>query len=259
MLYLSAFLLGSIVGSFLNVCIYRMPRNLSIISPSSRCPSCSTTIRPQDNIPIISFLILGGRCRYCKARIPARYPMVEFINGLMYALVALRFSIGWHTPALLAFCSAMLVIIFIDLDFQIIPDSVTIPGIIVGFIAGSLILPDPFERDSLLGLKGSLTGLISGGGLFYLIAILGHIAFRQEAMGGGDIKMMAMTGAFLGWKAVLLTTFSGSLLGSVAGIFLMVFRGKGRMAKIPFGPFLAAGAVLSLFYGQEMLAFYLQR
>lgn len=257
--YIIAFILGSIVGSFLNVFIYRVPRNLSIVMPPSRCTSCNTPIRPYDNIPIISFFILGGKCRYCKSSIPLRYPLVETINGLMYVLALWRFSIGWHTPALFAFCSAMIAITFIDLDFQIIPDSITLPGIVIGLIAGSVILPDPFERDSILGFKGALIGLLSGGGMFYIIAVLSHIILRQEAMGGGDIKMMAMVGAFLGWKSILFTTFSGSLLGSVIGIFLMTFKGRGRKAKIPFGPFLAAGAVLSLFYGQEILAFYLRK
>lgn len=255
-LYISAFLLGSVIGSFLNVCIYRIPRGLSIIRPSSGCPSCGAAIRPYDNIPIISFLLLLGRCRQCGTRIPLRYPLVELANALMYALVIWRFNAGWQIPALFAFCSAMLVITFIDLDFQIIPDSITLPGIAAGLVAGSLIFPDPFERDSVLGFKSSLIGLVSGGGLFYSIAVISQIIFRQEAMGGGDIKMMAMAGSFLGWKSILLTTFAGSLLGSSAGVLLMVFAGKGRKAKIPFGPFLAAGALISLFYGQEILGFY---
>ncbi len=252
--YFIVFIFGSIIGSFLNVCIYRMPRGLSIIIPASRCPSCSAVIKPYDNIPILSFIILGGKCRNCRSRIPLRYPLVEAINALMYTAVLWRFGSGWHTPVLFAFCSAMIVITFIDLDFQIIPDVITLPAIPIGLITGALLLPDPFARSSILGFREAIAGILSGGGLFYIIAVL-----SRGGMGGGDIKMMAMVGAFMGWKAVLLTTFSGSLLGSIIGVFLMVFKGRGRKTKIPFGPFLASGAILTLFYGQEILALYLNR
>ncbi len=259
LLYIITFVFGSIVGSFLNVCIYRLPRALSVILPSSRCPACNTHIRPYDNLPLISFFLLRGRCRYCKARISMRYPLVETMNALLYVLVIWRFGMGWHTPFFFAFCSAMIVITFIDLDFHLIPDAITLPGIVVGLIAGSLILPDPFDRFSVLGFRESVIGLLAGGAVFFLIAEISYRVLRQEAMGGGDIKMMALVGAFMGWKAVLLTTFSGSLLGSIVGIFLMVLKGKGRKTKIPFGPFLAAGALLSLFYGQELVSLYLKR
>lgn len=258
MYYTAAFLLGSVVGSFLNVCIYRMPRGLSIVRPSSKCPTCSNAVRFYDNIPLVSFLILGGRCRDCKARIPLRYPLVEALNALMYASVIWRFGLGWHTLFIFAFCSAMIVITFIDLDFQIIPDVITLPGIPLGLIAGSLLIPDPFARDSVLGFREGLIGLISGGGLFLMIVILSQLILKREGMGLGDVKMMAMIGAFAGWKSMLLTTFAGSLLGSAVGISLMVFKGKGRETRIPFGPFLAAGALITLFFGQEIMAFYLR-
>ena len=253
-LFFIVFLLGSLIGSFLNVCIHRLPRNLSVIFPSSRCPSCNIPIKTYDNIPLLSFLLLGGRCRYCKTRISLRYPLVEALNALMYVLVLWRFGFGWHMPVLFAFCSAMIVITFIDLDFQIIPDTITLPGIPVGLITASLVLQDPFDRSSILGLGGAIIGLFTGGVLFYVIAVL-----SKGGMGGGDIKMMAMVGSFMGWKSVLLTTFAGSLLGSCVGIFLMVVKGKGRKTKVPFGPFLAAGALISLFYGQEILSLYLRR
>ena len=258
-LYIITFVVGSIVGSFLNVCIYRLPRDLSIILPPSRCPACNAPVKPHDNIPLISFIFLRGKCRHCRAKISPRYPLVEALNALLFVLVVWRFGLGWHTPFLFAFCSAMIVITFIDLDFQIIPDAITLPGMVVGFIAGSLILPDPFDRFSSLGFRESILGLVSGGAVFFLIAEVSYRILRQEAMGGGDIKMMAMVGAFMGWKSVLLTTFSGSLMGSIAGIFFMVLKGKGRRTKIPFGPFLAAGALISLFYGQELASLYLKR
>lgn len=252
-LYLIVFIFGSIVGSFLNVCIYRIPRGKSIIMPSSYCPSCNTPIKILDNIPVLSYIVLGRRCRSCKAKISFRYPLVEAMNALFYVALLGRFGIGWHTPFYFVLTSALIVVTFIDLDFQIIPDSITLPGILIGLVTGSVILPDPFLRWSLLGYKASIFGALTGFGIFYIVAVL-----SRGGMGEGDIKLMAMVGALMGWKSVLLTTFLGSLLGSVWGISLMVFKGKGRKTKIPFGPFLAAGTIISLFWGQEILYWYLR-
>ena len=252
--FITVFVFGSVIGSFLNVCIYRLPRNQSVISPSSRCPSCNTPIRAYDNVPIISYILLGGRCRVCKAGISLRYPLVEALNGLLYVMTFWRFGPEWHTVVYFFFCSALIVITFIDLDFQIIPDRITLPGTLAGFIAGSFLMPDPFMRYSLLGFTSSLAGLLAGGGLFYAIAVL-----SKGGMGGGDIKMMAMVGSLMGWKSVLLTTFLGSFTGAAAGLFLMVFKGKGRKTKIPFGPFLTLGALITLFFGQEIFYWYFHR
>lgn len=257
--YIITFIFGSLTGSFLNVCIYRLPRGLSVVTPSSRCPSCSRPIIFYDNFPILSYLFLIGKCRYCKNKISFRYPAVEALNAVLYLLAIWRFGVGWHLPFIFLFCSAMVVITFIDVDFQIIPDTITLPGMFVGLIAGSLVLPDPFARLTMLGFRDAAIGLLAGGGMFYLIAVLSHKILKQEAMGGGDIKMMAMVGAFMGWKAILLTTFSGSLFGSIIGIFLMAAKGKGRRTMIPFGPFLAAGAIITLFLGQEIMSLYLRR
>jgi leader peptidase (prepilin peptidase)/N-methyltransferase len=255
--YLTVFMFGLVVGSFLNVCIYRIPRRLSIIMPSSRCPSCNTPIKPWDNIPIVSYLFLGGKCRFCKARISFRYPFVELLNAVLYVLILWRFDFGWHTLVYFIFSSSLIVITFIDLDFQIIPDRITLSGIPIGFLAGSFFLPDPFARSSLLGMKESLIGTITGFALFYLVSLIGSAIFKKEALGGGDVKMMAMVGALMGWKTVILTTFLGSLTGSIFGILLMVSKGKDRMAKLPFGPFLALGTIITLFYGQEILSWYI--
>lgn len=251
-LYLLVFVFGSLIGSFLNVCIYRMPRGLSIVSPPSHCPSCGAPVRPWDNIPIFSYVVLGGRCRKCGEKISARYPLVEALNGFLYAALLWRYGIGLSFPLYACFVSSLVVITFIDLDFQIIPDRITLPGIPLGIIAGSFLLPDPFMRAEQLGLVPSLIGFAAGGGFFYLVAVL-----SRGGMGGGDIKLMAMVGGLMGWKSVLLTTFAGSLTGSLLGIFLMIFRGKGRKSKIPFGPFLALGALVTLFFGQEILIWYL--
>ncbi len=253
-LYIFVFILGSIVGSFMNVCIYRIPRKLSIILPSSRCPSCNTPVKPWDNIPIVSYLFLGGRCRECKSKISLIYPLVELLNALLYVFILWRFGFAWHTALYFIFCSTLIVISFIDLEFQIIPDKITLPGIPIGIIVGSFLLPDPFMRYNILGLKASLLGFVIGGGVFYALAII-----SRGGMGGGDIKMMAMVGALMGWKAVLLISFIGSFIGGLVGIFLMIFKGKGRKTKIPFGPFLALGSLITLFYGEEILYWFLHR
>jgi len=256
--YIFIFVFGALIGSFLNVCIYRMPRNQSIIWPSSRCPSCNNPINYYDNIPIFSYyLLLRGRCRSCREKISGIYPLVEALNAFFYLLVFWRFGLSWSSAVYCILCSALIVITFIDLDFQIIPDRITLPGIPLGLIAGSFLLPDPFLRATALGYKASLIGAVSGFSLFYLVAFLSIKILKKEGMGGGDIKLMAMLGAFLGWKAVILTTFLGSLSGSIIGIGLMAFRGRERGSLIPFGPFLALGALLSLFFGQEILIWYL--
>ncbi len=259
MSYLFVFILGLIIGSFLNVCIYRIPREESIITPSSHCPSCNKAIRFYDNIPIISYVMLGGKCRNCGERISLRYPFVEFINGILYLIIYSRFLM--HKPWVLliyfAFTSALIVIFFIDLDHQIIPDGITLPGMVIGLIAGLFFLPDPFSRKDSLGFTSSIIGLLSGGLSFYLIAILGRIILRKEAMGGGDIKMMAMVGAFLGWKGVILTTFVGSLIGSISGITMILLRGHEWGTRIPFGPYLATGAIITLLFGEEIMRYWM--
>jgi len=258
-LYGIVFIFGALIGSFLNVCIYRMPRDRSIVWPSSRCTSCSNPIKPWDNIPLLSFLLLGGKCRICKAPISLRYPLVEALNAFFYVFLLWRFGPDWPFLIYALFSSALIVITFIDLDFQIIPDRISLPGIPLGLLAGSLILPDPFMRADALGWKASLIGAASGFLFYYFIAFAGEKIFKKEAMGGGDIKMMAMVGGFLGWKGVILTTFLGSLFGSIIGIFMMLFRGREKGSQIPFGPFLALGAVVSLFLGQEIIIWYLYR
>jgi leader peptidase (prepilin peptidase)/N-methyltransferase len=253
---------GLVVGSFLNVCIHRLPREQSIVSPPSACPACGTKIKPWDNIPLISyFILLRGKCRSCGAPISLRYPLVEAANAVLYYLTLVQFGFGWHLPLLMLFTSAMLVIIFIDIDFQIIPDVITLPGMPVGVLAAAFLLPDPFLTFrtpagtavfEIVGIVNSLIGLVTGFGLFYLIAVL-----SKGGMGGGDVKMMGMVGAFIGWKGVLLTTLLGSLAGALVGVTLMVLNKAGRKTKIPFGPYLAFGALVSLYFGTPILRWYL--
>ncbi len=259
MLYSAIFIFGAVIGSFLNVCIFRVPAGESIVRPGSRCMSCGNPVRPWDNIPVLSYLLLRGKCRHCSASLSIRYPLVETLNALLYMYVFYRFlpvSV-WTAAAYCAFVSALIVVFFIDLDHQIIPDGITLPGIPVAIVLGSLLLPDPFARQDLLGFYASLTGFLAGGGFFYAVAVLGRIVFKKDAMGGGDIKMMAMVGGLLGWKAVILTTFLGSLIGSVAGVTLMILKGREAGSRIPFGPYLALGALASLLWGQEILEWYL--
>ncbi len=245
-------LVGLAIGSFLNVCIHRMPRGESIVHPPSKCPGCGASIRAWDNVPVLSYLILGGKCRSCKSPISMRYPLVEALNAVLWVLVYLRFGTGWHLPVLLAFVSSLVVITFVDLDFQIIPDRIVLPWIVIGLVAGATVLPDPFLRAEPLGWANSLIGAGAGFVLFLVIVIA-----SRGGMGMGDVKMMGMVGAVLGWKGVLLTTFAGSVTGALAGGLLILFRGGGRKTKVPFGPFLALASLISLLLGQELLRWYM--
>lgn len=245
----SAFVLGAVIGSFLNVCIHRIPAGTSIVFPGSRCPACETPIRWYQNIPVLSYLVLGGKCAQCKTSISRRYPLVEALTGLVFALVLYRF--GFH-PATLVYWllgATLIVITFIDLDHQIIPDAISLPGIPVGF-ACSFLIPWISWTDSLLGI------LIGGGSLF-LVAAAYELLTKKEGMGGGDIKLLAMLGAFLGWQAVLPIIFFSSFAGSLVGVPLMLIKRSDGKLAIPFGPFLAAGALFHLLWGMQLLRWYL--
>lgn len=243
------FFFGAVVGSFLNVCIYRLPRRESVVFPSSRCTGCGSRIRWYDNIPVISYLVLRGRCRSCAASISLQYPVVELINGLLTFFLFLKFGLSPTFGILFLFCSASVVITFIDLEHQIIPDVISLPGIIVGF-AASFFLP-------WLGWQASLIGIVAGGGSLLLVAYGYELIAKKEGMGGGDIKLLAMMGAFLGWRAVLFILFASSLIGSIVGITLMLAQKKDSKLAIPFGPFLASGAILYIFFGRQIITWYL--
>jgi leader peptidase (prepilin peptidase) / N-methyltransferase len=243
------FILAAIIGSFLNVCIHRIPAGQSIAFPPSNCPHCSAAIRPWDNIPIVSYVLLRGRCRQCKEPISIRYPLVEALTGA--AGVATYLFFGPTPQALLffAFLCALIVITFIDLDHQIIPDVISLPGILIGLTAAFLPgAPDWLE---------SLLGIVIGGGVLWAIAEGYFRLTGREGMGGGDVKLLAMIGAFLGWQAIPVTLMVASLSGTLLGLALMLRRGEGRQMAIPFGPFLAAGAVVALFAGEPLMHWYL--
>ena len=243
MIYLTVFLTGVVIGSFLNVAIYRLPREESIVLPASHCPSCQRPIPWHDNIPLMGFILLKGRCRSCREAISFRYPMVELLNGLGYLFLFYQFGPRWECLSYSILYSSLLVITFIDLSHQIVPDVITLPGMVIGVLVSSTLLPT--------GFVNSVAGLFLGGLLFYLVAVL-----SRGGMGGGDIKLIAMIGAFTGWKAVLLTIFVSALTGSILGICLMIFMGKNRKYPVPFGPFLALGAMVSVVRGSEIIFWY---
>jgi leader peptidase (prepilin peptidase) / N-methyltransferase len=249
MVTIFAFLFGSVVGSFLNVCIYRLPKEESIVAPRSRCPACQSPIHALDNIPLLSFVLLRGRCRACGASIPWRYPLVEALTGILFALTVVRFGVTLQAAFLLTFLAGLIVISFIDLDHQIIPNVITLPGIPLGLLAG-LLLRDPPLLDRVIGA-------LAGAGFLYLVLFYGGVLYGQEAMGEGDLNLIAMVGAFLGWKAVIVTILVGCLAGSVLGLGLIALRRLGRRQHIPFGPFLSLGAIVALFWGDQLIAWYL--
>ncbi len=244
-LVLAAF--GAVVGSFLNVVIYRLPRGESIVFPGSHCPHCGVPILARDNLPVLGYLLLRGRCRACGAGISARYPCVEALTALLAAGVWWRFGLSVQLPVLFVFLAGLVAVTFIDLDHRIIPDSLSLGGVVVGF-ACSFLTP--------LGWLGSLAGAALGGGVLLAVA-LGYLALtRREGMGFGDVKLLAAIGAFLGWQAVLFTVFVSSVVGSVVGLSLVALRGSGMRLEVPFGPFLALGAALYVFVGPELVAWY---
>ncbi|MBW1742842.1 MAG: prepilin peptidase [Deltaproteobacteria bacterium] len=241
-------LVGLAIGSFLNVCIYRLPRSLSLISPSSMCPSCQTPIPFYDNVPVLSYLWLRGRCRFCGAGFSLRYPVVELISGLFAVAVFDRYGFSWESLFLYGLIGALLVITFIDIDYQIIPDVISLPGIVIGFLASFLL--------DYITYKESLIGIILGGGLLLSVAWGYYLLTKKEGMGGGDIKLLAMLGAFLGWKGVMFTILAASAIGTLAGIAVAIRTGGGRKLAIPFGPFISLGAILYVFFGTQMIEWY---
>ncbi len=250
-----AFVFGAVVGSFLNVCIYRLPAGKSVAFPASHCPACGVAIRPYDNIPIVSYLVLRGRCRSCGVRISPQYPAVELVNALLTMFLFIKFGFSLTFLFLFVFCSALVVITFIDLEHRIIPDLISLPGIVVGFAASFFIL-DLYNTERVLGWLNSLIGILVGGGSLFIVAFAYQLLTKKEGMGGGDIKLLAMMGAFLGWIAVPFIIFASSLVGSVIGITIMLAQKKDSKLAIPFGPFLAFGAVLYVFYGKQLIDWY---
>jgi leader peptidase (prepilin peptidase)/N-methyltransferase len=244
------FLAGAAVGSFSNVLIYRIPLRESIVRPGSRCPECGTPIRFYDNIPVISYLVLAGKCRSCGIGIPWRYPAVEALNGILYLALAMRFGLGLYTLVMAPFVTFLVVLAFIDMDHRILPNIITLPGMAAGVVLSFGPWP-PRPIDSFIGL-------LAGGGFLYLVAWLYMITRKKEGMGMGDVKLLGMIGAFLGWIALPVTILSASLIGSVVGVTWARVKKQPVMEfPVPFGVFLAAGALIHLFFGLELILWYL--
>ena len=243
-----AFIFGLCIGSFLNVCIYRIPESKSIVHPGSTCPSCGTPIRFYDNIPVLSYVALRGKCRHCKASISFRYPVVELLSGLFAVSTVLKYGITLEAAVYYAFIAALLAITFIDIDHQIIPDVITLPGIPV-FFAASFVLPN-------ITLVESVLGILIGGGSLFLVAWLYHLVTKKEGMGGGDIKLLGMMGAVIGWKGVLFTIFVASAIGTICGILIILKARKTMKLAVPFGPFLAIGGIAYIFFGPQFISWY---
>jgi len=242
------FIFGLCIGSFLNVCIYRLPASKSIVHPRSMCPRCGRQIPFYDNLPILSYLLLRGRCRQCRTAISVRYPLVELLAGLFALVSVLRFGMTPTAAIYFVFIAALLTVTFIDIDHRIIPNAITLPGIVFFFIAG-LLLPQISWKDALLGI-------LVGGGTLYLVAQAYYLLKKVDGMGGGDVKLLAMIGALIGWQGVLFTIFFASLGGTLAGLAVMVKNRSTMKQKIPFGPFLATGAICYLFFGEPIIRWY---
>jgi leader peptidase (prepilin peptidase)/N-methyltransferase len=246
MVFIAA-LFGLFIGSFLNVCIYRIARDESVVWPSSHCPQCGTPIKPWDNIPVISYLILKGRCRNCSGPISVRYPVVELLSGLLAVSLLYRFGPTVVFLIYYLWACVLLIITFIDLDIQIIPDRLSLGGIVAGLLV-VYWLPVTY--------KDAVGGLVLGGGLLLAIIYGYYFITKKEGMGGGDVKLIAMIGVFTGWHGVLFTVFASSLMGTIVGIPYGLIKKGTLKAAIPFGPFLALGALIYVFWGQQIIDWY---
>ena len=240
------FIFGLVIGSFLNVCIYRIPKGRSIVSPPSSCVSCGTLLQPMDLFPVISWAVLGGKCRYCGESIDLRYPLVEILTGLLYAVTYWRIGLVWALIPHIILITILITITFIDLDHQMIPNTINLFALVV-FLGSNLTLGYIDWRDAIIG------GLVGGGFLFLLV-----LFSRGAAMGMGDVKLMAVLGLFLGWRSILLTLLLSFILGGLFGVLLLLLKRKGRKDAIPFGPWIALAVIVTILYGNEILTWYIQ-
>jgi len=252
------FLAGLCIGSFLNVCIWRIPRDESIVFPGSHCPACGHAIAPWDNLPLLSWLILNGRCRHCRGPISPRYFLVELLTGALFTALWLVHGVSVLTPVYLLFAAALVMATFIDLDHLILPDRVTLGGMILGPVLSFALPALQGQTQRLPALVHSLIGLALGYGLLWLVATLGRLILKRDAMGMGDLKLLGAIGACLGGQAVLFTIFVSSLTGTLLGLGLIAAGKKELQSKIPYGPHLALAAVLWMLCGPACIAAYLR-
>ncbi len=247
------FILGIVIGSFLNVCIYRLPLGKSIVTSPSACPACEHQLMPLDLIPVFSYLFLGGKCRYCMVKISAQYPLIEALNGALWVLLYLRFGLIWPLPVYMALISLLIVISAIDIKHMEIPDGLIIAGLVLGAaqLAASVFTPYFDVWYSYL------IGFAAGGLPLLLIALFCMYVLKKDAMGGGDIKLMAFVGLVVGWKLIVMAYIIGIVSGALAGVTLMALGKRKRSDAIPFGPFLSFGVVMSVFFGYAIINWYL--
>jgi len=248
------FILGAIVGSFLNVCIVRMPQEKSIVFPRSHCVHCQKLILWYDNIPLVSYFLLMGKCRHCHKKISIRYWIVELITAVSFVFFYGFFGWNWVLIPYLVFHCGLIVATFVDLEHRIIPDEISIGGMILGLIF-SFLMPQLHNTSShVLALGRSLLGVLIGGGSIYAMGMLGDFLFKKESMGGGDVKLLAMVGSFLGWQMAILTFFIAPFFGTVFGVIVKL---RTKESAIAYGPFLALGALISLFWGEDVIRWIL--
>jgi len=248
-LFILLLVLGLCIGSFLNVCIYRLPRDMSVVKPHrSFCTSCKRQLGSLENIPVLSWVLLGGKCKGCKEKISGRYPLVELLSGAAMLLSFVSFGLTPTALVVYLLTATLIVISLIDFDFKIIPDVINLPGVVIGLlIAVVQHFFQIFTYPVTSGIVDSLIGLLIGGGFFLVIGEVYYRLTKREGIGGGDIKFLAMTGAILGWRSVAPTIFVGSFVGAIVGLLIMFFRGGDRQLEIPFGPYLALGVLIYLF------------
>jgi len=246
--FLAAAVFGAVVGSFLNVCIYRLPLRRSVAWPGSGCPHCKRRLAWFENIPVLSYVVLGGRCRTCRTPISIRYPIIELLTAFMFVVAWWLYGPGALLVSRLVFGCALIVLFAIDLEHHLLPNPITVPGIVVGFAFS--FFTDP-------GWLSSLIGILVGGGILYAIAEGYYWIRHEEGLGMGDVKMLAMVGAFLGWKLTLMTLMLASVAGSIVGLSLIATRRGDMKYALPFGTFLAMGAALAALVGSSVLNWYL--
>jgi len=257
---LFVFILGACIGSFLNVCIYRIPAEMSISIPRSQCGYCKTPLKPYDMVPVLSYFILGGKCRACRAPFSIRYSLVEMFTGLMFVLSFYKFGYSPTTLFVFFFISLMIVVFFIDLDHMIIPNRLVLIGLIGGIGVTVFQLFYPYPVYTSPSYWNGILGMFVGGGVLFAIAEISSFFYGGKAgLGMGDVKIFLVIGLFLGWKLTLLTMWFSFVLGGVVGLFLILVLKMDRKMAIPFGPFIVLGSIISLFYGSEIIAFMLYR
>ncbi|MFA6173242.1 MAG: prepilin peptidase [Kiritimatiellales bacterium] len=251
------FILGLCFGSFLNVCIYRIPIEKSVSWPPSACPNCNGRIKWYDNIPVVSWFVLGAKCRSCKLPISVVYPVIELLTGFFFLTIWLIYGFSWFTPIYMLAVFGLLLGTFIDLEHMILPDRITIGGMILFPVLSTLFPPLQGEATWMGGLKDSLIGLAAGFGSLWMVRELGTAALKKEAMGFGDVKLMGMLGALFGWEAVIYIIFFSALIGSVAGISIIALQRKGIRSEIPYGPYISLAAFSWLLGGFRLWDAYL--